>query len=277
MAISAAIAAGLKTALKTAASSTIKANGFGIGAQTATQALTIGKKISSQGLQKVVSQGLTDGQAVLLNRLKAQPSRIMMDFVSNEMGIPVNELHQLVGAFKQTPQQRQAALGSKFKGLAQKHLKNELGVNNSDRIKDIYRKTSELNQQHRNLKRTEGRENDNIAMYSALKELEIEVFDKINGSYTAAGGVVDLTPPDLLELFDTTADYQQFQTAQIQKLSTDITADVEHYTDGSGGDIVIIQDGNSWSIHSFCAIEMWLHNFETKVRDILGLGNVNNV
>lgn len=224
--------------------------------------------LTNSALEEIGRKALSDADAVILNRLKTSPNRILFELASNEMGLPVNDVKLLVKKFNQTPKMAEYAKGDKFKELAVSKLKNKLGLSKFDKIRDIIRKAEE-----ENAKKKEKPKNKNAQVKSLLKRLQSGLKEKIEGSEGTQNQYRELVNYDLdiEKYFDSSKEYTETHEIMLEKQLVILTEEIENYEPLSGGNLILIKDGVVWKVDEEQAVNDYIDDFKDSIEKILGV------
>lgn len=233
-----------------------------------------GKKISAD----IGTKAITDGQAVLINRLKTAPSKALYEFTARDLGISEGEVRDLVKAFNQTSKMKELSKGVYFKDLAQRKLKKELGVKGNDRIKDIINKAKEANAKSRKI--MDGGINYNLDVKSLLTEIQIELEEKVDGLSGTENKhkQKDLFEIDVMMLYDKDNRYT-FDTVRALEITLkNLYLDIERYTVGSDDDVALIEESTmKWGVYSRKAVQRYIDDVMDDIRIALNINRKSPV
>lgn len=257
MAIPVIIAGALKAALKTAVKK--------VAVEVAKSGATA---VTKEVLKQAAKKAITDTQAILLNRLKSAPSKILYEYVSKEMGIPINEIKKIVKVFNQTPQQKKAATGKDFRDMARGNKKaaKDLGLNDKSKIKDIKRKVEEKNNQRKKDDRINDGTDENYTVLSLLTELQVEFNEKVHGISNAESSekkeiAFNL---DLMKYYKKDKKYTSANVRLLEVLIKNMSLDVERY---SGGDVVLTEtSGGKWERYDKAAMLEFINDIKENTK-----------
>jgi len=285
MAISAAVLGALKVALKTAAKKVATEAGKAALKEGTKQAVSAAAK---QALKEVGQKAMTDAQALLLNRLKTAPSKVLYDFASKELGVDVKTVRKVMKEFNQSAKMKEISKGVKFKEAVFSRLKKELGVSDitgkykgvkrkADNIKDIIRKVEEKNARGKTDDGGNKGDGDGVTDYGAsvasrLQEFQAEFDAKLHG---LAGDSVDEMKVSMKWDFDFTGlqiDGEKYTQETLDALDVaidNLVLDAERYE--SGGDELFItkSDNNEWGVYAQNDIKEWVDLQHGRISHIL--------
>lgn len=257
----------LKTALKVASRIAQKEVGEAIASKGLKSAI---KTVIKTDLEKISAMKFTDGQAILLNRLKSSSSSELTQFLANDMGVSTNTIKSLVKNFRQPENLKKYAKGSTFKELAQIKLKKKLQINKTDRIADIYRKITEYNGQEEQKKPHFNHFNKEVESILRLNTEELK--HKLTG--LTSKQVAQTIKFNLFKNFDRKAEYNAQTISSLEAFFKTLSFDVESYQQNTGGEILLLPD--SWSEYSaYSKNELfdYVKKIENNVSDSLNIKN----
>lgn len=261
MAIPAAVIGALKVALKTAAKKAAQ--------QVAKEAAKQGTKAAvkaaaKSALETIGKKAMTDTQAIILNRLKSAPNKVLFEFASKELGLPVKEVKQVVKLFKQSPKMREISVGKEFKKVAQAKLKKELKLDKADKIKDIVRKANEYNKKKEKEEREkEGGQIDySKEVKSLLKQIEAALTEKVHGISTAETKerVEKKFNTKIEVFFDENRKYNLKTIFMLEQILNHFDIDIERYEIGSSEELTLTEYApRKWRVNNESSLIQYIN------------------
>lgn len=255
MAVQGVIIGSLKTSLKKAVIKTVKEQGK--------------KALTQEGTdlaKKIAKEAMDDGTAVLLNRLKKYPTKKLFELVKKETGLSESDLKKVLKNFNQTEKQKKLATGKTFVELGKKALKKKIGKSPSIKsIKDLYNQYEEYQSE-------KSEDKLNKAVYNKLQEIERYLTEKIYGLQGPEDQYKKKRSynTDLTKYFDGNIDYYWYNLDALDTIIAYIEEDMEYYSDGTGGDIVLIEiSKKKWEVHEEKVINRYISEIKSDVRTAL--------